>query len=132
MEELKIAEYLKKNSEYIQKLPEELQEKAKGAKSLEDLKALTAEIEGELPDELAEAVAGGKGDDRPKTKYQYPCYVRCNKTISENYNFTKAGAEAYAVLGSDWNVYLLEPKGDHAGAVVPAGSEDNLIFLRKA
>ena len=73
MENTKIAEILEKYKDFIATLPEELQEKARACTTEAELLALTSEVEGELPDEVMEAVAGGCEKDaeyqqaRPET-----------------------------------------------------------------
>ena len=59
-----------KFSEYLKDLPPELQEKAKGIKSREELNEFLSDNDVELPEDALKAVSGGGGcgndDDCPK------------------------------------------------------------------
>lgn len=52
-----------KIDEYIQGLPEDLQEKARSCKSIDELLALAKEKKVPIPEEALEAIAGGTGQE---------------------------------------------------------------------
>ena len=62
-------------ADYIAALGEEVKAKVEACKTVDELTALAMNTEGELPDEVAEAVAGGKG------KKMVWC-PRCNYTFT--------------------------------------------------
>ncbi len=86
-----------KYGEYIKALPEDLQEKIRACKNETEVRMLLSNAEGELPDEIAEAVSGGK-DNEIKYKYSYPCWGRLTKDLPVDhdlYPWAREGRQVY-------------------------------------
>ena len=62
-----------KYREYIKDLSPELQEKAKGIKTQEELNEFLSENDIELPEDALEAVSGGCGEPKEKVIYANAC-----------------------------------------------------------
>ena len=69
---------IEKFEKYIKELPEELQEKARQCRTMEELNEFIAENDVELSDEALEMVSGGCGDP-PKKPYCCVDKVECKK-----------------------------------------------------
>ena len=90
-----------KFSEYLKDLPPELQEKAKGIKSREELNEFLSENDVELPEDVLEAVSGGEGcftfggpDACPKGEYHEWTRVEVIENgITARFRCTKCGKE---------------------------------------
>lgn len=77
MENMTLEQLKEKYADFIATLSDEDKAKVEACKTAEELTALAQNTEGELPDEIAEAVAGGK-DARKYWYGDYEC-PKCHK-----------------------------------------------------
>ena len=133
MNNVDLAALIEKYKDFIASLPEELQKKVREASSLEELQGLIGEVEGELPDELAESVAGGKDSDYDRPT-MFPCYCKLLANIADVfiYQWAKRGNEVYVVKSSDGSYVAMPPTCREEGRGIRLYDTNALGFLRKA
>ena len=77
MDDRTLEQIKEQYADYIAGLNDDDKAKVNECKTIEELNALIRTYEGELPDEVAEAVAGGKGDDpKPCAHWDDYTYIR--------------------------------------------------------
>ncbi len=122
-----IKALLEKYAGYIKTLPDDVQEKIKACKSEAELLKMTESIEGEIPDEVAMAVAGGKEDENADPRF--PCWVTlCPTRYVYGRDWFAPTRRAYAI-GNKIRIVVYE--NEEASKVFENGvlvTEDEIYF----
>ena len=99
---MELNELKNKYAEFIASLPDDLKAKVDECKTVEELNELLDDYDGELPDDIAEAVAGGKGGPSEPKLTDLPCWCKMKSTIQpgdgKKPTWTKAGSLVWAEL----------------------------------
>ena len=85
--------------EFIKDLPQELQEKAKGIKTSDELNEFLSENDIELPEDALEAVSGGCGEPEGKQIFPNAC-PDCGGDLEYAGSFSAPKASPFSSFGS--------------------------------
>ena len=110
-------------ADYIAALGEEDKAKVEACKTAEELIALADNTEGELPDDIAEAVAGGKGKSKEPV-CPYPCWCTVIMKITSD-PWAQVGSRVFVTL-NQWGSFLMFRDSSCTGDCIVCSADDHL------
>ena len=109
-------------ADFIATLGEEDKAKVDACKTAEELIALSQNAEGELPDDIAEAVAGGKGEPE-KPVCPYPCWCTVISKFTDK-SWAQVGSRVFVKM-NQFGTFLVYPDSSCSGDCMACSSDRN-------